>query len=109
MHDRVEAYSGDIATPVKRAMREAGFDANGSTYGAPEEVGPTEHICALLKIADKIENWNFIRQYGVGDRAEVAKNYCQTDLLDAINHADEDLRQAAEKVLVEIQHRSPRF
>lgn len=109
MHDRVEAYSGDIATPVKRAMREAGFDANGSTYGAPEEVGPTEHICALLKIADKIENWNFIRQYGVGDRARVAERYCQTDLHDALNSADEDLQQAAKKVLIEILRREPKF
>ena len=109
MHDRVEAYSGDLSTPVKKAMKAAGFDANGSSYGAPEEVDPTEHVCALVKIADKIENWNFIRQYGVGDRARVAERYCQTDLHDALNSADEDLQQAAKKVLVEILRRDPSF
>lgn len=106
IHDYLEAYSGDISTPVKEAMRESGFCPDKFNYGAPREMLPKDGMPqAIVKIADLIDNWNFIREHADGTRGKKAVDFASRKLHEAMEKSCEDLQEAAGKVIDRILER----
>ena len=106
IHDYLEAYSGDISTPVKEAMRESGFCPDRFDYGAPREMLPEGGMPqAIVKMADLIDNWNFIREHYDGVRGMKAVSFASKSLQEAIKESCEDLQKATKKVIDRILQR----
>lgn len=106
IHDYLEAYSGDISTPVKEAMRESGFCPDRFDYGAPREMLPERGMPqAIVKMADLIDNWNFIREHADGARGKKAVDLASRKLQEAVKESCEDLQEAARKVIDRILER----
>ena len=106
IHDYVEAYSGDISTPVKEVMREHGFGPEKFNYGAPKETFPEQGMPqAIVKMADLIDNWNFIREHADGIRGHMAADFAYKKMDEAIRASCEDLRNATNKVVKRILER----
>lgn len=106
IHDYLEAYSGDISTPVKEAMVESGFCPDKFDYGAPREILPESGMPkAIVKMADLIDNWNFIRQHNSGTRGARAVQFSTDRLYEAVQNACEDLQRATRKVIDRILER----
>lgn len=106
IHDYLEAYSGDIPTPVKEAMRESGFCPDSVDYGAPRETFPKDGMPRdIVKMADLIDNWNFIRQHNDGARGAGAVQFAHNKLQVAVQGSCEDLQAATKKVIDRILER----
>ncbi len=106
IHDYLEAYSGDISTPVKEAMVESGFCPDKFDYGAPREMLPESGMPkAIVKMADLIDNWNFIRQHNSGTRGARAVQFAEDKLHEAVQNSCEDLQDATRKVIDRILER----
>lgn len=100
MHDVDESETGDLSTPTKAAIRAHGADPNRLfvTQGMEEEDMPPD-MAPIIKMADLIENYTFILEYGVGTRALVATREVKGRLDEAIDEASTDLAHAAREVL----------
>lgn len=105
IHDIDEVYTGDLPTPTKAAIREKGVEPNSLFVGQNVEKKPPDKIAKIIKMADLIDNYIFIRQYGVGDRANRAADEVGCRLNKAIRESDEDLKRAANYVLTYIEDR----
>lgn len=106
IHDYLEAYSGDISTPVKEAMRKSGFCPDRFDYGAPREMLPKDGMPqAIVKMADLIDNWNFIREHADGTRGKKATDFASRKLHEAVKESCEDLQKAVRKVIDRILER----
>ena len=106
IHDYLEAYSGDISTPVKEAMRDSGFCPDSVDYGAPREMMPESGMPkAIVKMADLIDNWNFIRQHHDGARGARAVQFAEGKIKEAVLNSCEDLQTATKKVIDRILER----
>ena len=99
MHDVDEAETGDMPTPTKEAIRKHGVEPNAlfeSQRLAPE---PPPKIKEIIKLADLIDNYVFIRENGVGTRARVAVDEVRGRLASALVEASPDTGPAARWVL----------
>lgn len=105
LHDIDEVYTGDLPTPTKEAIRNKGVEPNNLFMGQGEEEPPSEAIKKIIKMADLIDNYTFIRQYGVGIRSERAADEVGKRLNEAIRNVDSDLSAAARYVLEYIEDR----
>lgn len=106
LHDIEEVYTGDIPTPTKVKMRELGFDPNEMSDCPCPEVQPTGMIRDIIKIADLIDNWFWIKNNGTGGRSFAVANEVHGRLLVAMAGAGADLRAGAQKVIQYIQGRT---
>jgi len=106
IHDVKEAYTGDIPTPTKVAMKTAGFDPDNYHEDHIDESEPTAEIWAIIKAADLIENYIFVYEHGTGTRARAAVEEVGGRLWDYLDGASQDLRDAAAASLKYIQRRS---
>lgn len=104
LHDIDEVFTGDIPTTTKDAMRHQGVEPN-ALFEGQEVTNPPEHIRAIIKIADLIDNWHFINHHGVGVRASVCVGHVREKLTAAIDAAPDDLRQAASWVFDYVENR----
>jgi len=104
LHDIDEVFTGDIPTTTKEAMRHQGVEPN-ALFEGQEVTNPPEHIRAIIKLADLIDNWRFISQHGAGARAAIAAAEVRERLVAAIDAAPDDLRQAASWVLDYVENR----
>jgi 5'-deoxynucleotidase YfbR-like HD superfamily hydrolase len=73
IHDVGEVYTGDIPTPTKAKMLQAGLDINNFDMDAVMENHPSEEIKSIIKAADLIDNYLFILEHGIGSRARSAQ------------------------------------
>lgn len=105
LHDVDEVFTGDIPTPTKTAMRAAGVEPNKLFAGQGSNSVIPPHMKPLIKIADLIDNWHFINQHGVGDRARIAVDEVRGRLEGAIDVAPSDLQSAARWVLDHVENR----
>jgi len=99
IHDVKEAHTGDLPTPTKVRMRECGFDPENFDKNIPDEDEPPPHIKVIVKMADMIDNYCFIYEYGAGTRAREAAAEVEGRLRTAIQDAPSDLQAAAVYVL----------
>lgn len=103
LHDAEEAFTGDIATPVKDEMKKSGFN--------PTDVfrrlipATTKNVNDVVKMADLIDNYYFIKTHGVGERAREAERYVSERMRLKIRECSDDLAKAANEVLYEISMR----
>lgn len=104
LHDIDEVFTGDLPTPTKAAIRFQGVEPNELFEGQGEKQ-PPDHIKAIIKVADLIDNWFFISEHGAGVRARIAADEVRGRLDEAIRTASEDLRRAASEVLSYIEER----
>jgi len=104
LHDIDEVFTGDIPTPTKQAMRFQGVEPN-ALFEGQEVTCPPDHLRAIIKLADLIDNWHFISQHGAGARAAIAAADVRERLVEAIDGAPNDLRQAASWVLDYVENR----
>jgi len=105
MHDVDEAETGDMPTPTKAALRGAGVNPNAlySTQGKVQP--PSAKVRQIIKLADLLENFSFISEYGAGTRARAAAAEVRGRLDEAIGGASEDMADAARWVLAYVQQR----
>lgn len=107
IHDVKESYTGDIPTPTKAGMKEAGFDPdNYHEDHIGEESPPGSVIPAIIKAADLIENYIFISEHAIGARGRVAAAEVDGRLWAYLAKASDDLREAALQTLLYITQRS---
>lgn len=71
-HDANEAVWGDVPTPTKAAMKQAGFDFN-EAMADPDEEAPPHGYGLVIKVMDIFESVYFLDNWGVGHRAEQVK------------------------------------
>jgi hypothetical protein len=94
MHDVDEAETGDIPTPTKTAIRNAGVDPN-HLFDTQEPNKVPEHIARIIRLADLIDNYIFIAEHGVGTRGRAAIAEVRGRLDAALDAASEDMADAA--------------
>lgn len=105
MHDVDEAETGDMPTPTKTALRNAGVDPN-SLYPTQGSISaPDAATQSIIKIADLLENYLFISQHGVGTRAAAAVSEVRGRLDAALDGASADLAAAARWVWHYVENR----
>lgn len=73
-HDTMEVFTADIPTPVKKLLDMSKLDAaldeiDGIYKNAKGMVSDDPFVLAVVKLADMIEAWKFIKEYGKGDFA----------------------------------------
>ena len=105
MHDVDEAETGDMPTPTKTALKKAGVDPNALYQTQGKVSKPDATVKQIVKLADLIENYTFISEYGAGTRARTAASEVRGRLGDAIAGASEDMADAARWVLAYVQQR----
>lgn len=105
MHDIKEVYTGDIPTPTKNKMKDAGFDPENFDPEVPDERQPPPEMKAIIRLADLIDNYLFIAEHGQGTRARSAAAEVSSRLGRAIGGAPSDLQQAAQWVLEYVKGR----
>lgn len=106
LHDVDEAETGDIPTPTKLALKNSGVDPSKVLFTQGLLPEPPEFIAELVKIADLLENYVFISEFGVGTRARVATFDTSRRLTDAIDGSSrKDMARAAMAVLDYIKGR----
>lgn len=99
LHDVDESETGDMPTPTKMAIREAGVEPNNLFSTQQMADPPPGCIKDIIKMADLIDNYVFIHDHGAGARARQAVAEVHGRLSRAIDEARPDLAQAATKVL----------
>ena len=104
LHDIDEVFTGDLPTPTKEAMRKQGVEPN-ELFEGQEASKPPEHIKAIIKVADLIDNHIFISQHGAGVRARRAAAEVRGRLDAALDGASPDLQRAGREVLAYIEER----
>jgi len=105
MHDVDEAETGDMPTPTKAALREAGVNPNALYPTQGKVQPPSAKVRQIIKLADLLENFSFISEYGAGTRARAAAAEVRGRLDEAIGGASEDMADAARWVLAYVQQR----
>lgn len=103
-HDVAEAYTGDIPTPTKTRMKKEGFNPDAMEGMAQEEVA-SEHFQKIIKAADLIDNYVFIREHAVGARGRWAAKEVEGRLSRYLSAASPELQAAASEVLGDILER----
>jgi 5'-deoxynucleotidase len=116
MHDIPEIVTGDIATPTKRAMRQAVPDADpvkhielslDQQYRSLYELLKSHfpQVLEIVKIADLIEAVDFLNIEGMGAHATSVNIGLRESILEKISSSDdENLSAAAMSVFEEICH-----
>jgi hypothetical protein len=101
-HDAEEAYTGDIATPVKDEMKRLGFNPNDMYSNIKHPPNTIATVPDIVKMADLIDNYYFIKTHGVGDRAREAEDYVHRRLQSALGVCGTEIAKAASEVIFEI-------
>jgi 5'-deoxynucleotidase YfbR-like HD superfamily hydrolase len=102
IHDIGEVYTGDIPTPTKVKMKQAGLDINTFDMDAVQENHAPAQIQRIIKAADLLDNYMFIEENAVGPRARDAIHELHGRLLKYSQEADESLRHAIQTVYYSI-------
>ena len=105
IHDVKETYTGDMPTPTKARIKEEGVDVNALDFGFGDELEPSKKIKSIIKAADLIENYLFIKGHGTGTRATVAKDEVGERLSKFLSESADDLQKAAADTMAYILHR----
>lgn len=120
IHDLPEVITGDIATPTKRAMREAVPDSDPvkrielsldeeykSVYERIKETYPV--VLSIVKQADLIEAIDFLNIEGMGDHAQSVKEGLIAALRESIWMAEQQFADfewdQVSAIYTEITHR----
>lgn len=93
-HDLTEVITGDIPTPTKKALRDAGVDLGRvfSSVRACNFSSDIDVVHSIVKLADVIEGCWFISSFGVGDHASSVEQSMVVDFFDAfidLRHRDD--------------------
>lgn len=100
IHDVKESYTGDIPTPTKTGMKAAGFDPdNYHDDHIGEEPPSGVLIQSIIKAADLIENYVFIKEHATGTRGRCAIVEVDGRLRAYLAGASQDLREAAVRTM----------
>lgn len=103
MHDVEETITGDIPSPFKAKLKDAGVDIEGLAETKGEVPDAPSLVAEIVKIADLIESVIFIQRYGVGTRARSGWEETRRRADEAIAGASlPDLARAATVVWVDI-------
>lgn len=105
MHDVDEAETGDMPTPTKLAIRAAGVEPNRLFPTQGLVGGMPDRLRVIIKLADLIENYVFIKEHGAGARARWAVSEVSGRLDEALDGAPEDVAEAAAWVLEYVENR----
>lgn len=105
LHDVDEAETGDMPTPTKKAIRKAGVEPNGLYCTQGLVPPPCASVAAIIKMADLVENYIFIKEHGTGARARWAVSDVRERLDGAMATASGDLARAAHWVMDYIERR----
>lgn len=101
-HDADETETGDIPTPTKTALRAVGVDLHRLTPTQGRFPPIPDFIGRIIKLADLIENYIFIKWYGVGPRSKDAAAEVLNRLEAKLRSESDELRRAATATLDEI-------
>lgn len=92
IHDAAESKSGDISGPFKRLVKEWNKEETG-TGDDPiaiieDRVCPwlieepvTQEMAAIIKLADDIETYTFLKMYGQGSHAAYVTSRCHEKMM----------------------------
>ena len=105
MHDIAEVFTGDVPTPTKIAMKQRGVDFNSLFHNHEDSIMDNETL-AIVKLADLIDNWYFIREHGSGVRARLAIDEVRGRLDAALDGAYPEMAGAARAVIRELEERN---
>lgn len=104
VHDLAEVILGDIPTPTKARMREMGFDFKKLEHSVFPLADADPGVEKIVKIADVMEAWWFIKNHGQGRHASMVERRMWKDLTNRILQSHPTLREAADEVLGDMQH-----
>jgi hypothetical protein len=105
IHDIGEVYTGDIPTPTKVKMLKAGLDINTFDPEVAEEAWPSEEVKKIVKAADLIDNYIFIKDNGIGSRARAAMEEVLGRLMRFAGEAEPSLGKAMLEVYSYVEGR----
>lgn len=86
-HDLDEIFTGDIPTPFKTAAREKGVELN-DIYEKVTNRKLSDLDSRIVKIADIVEAYWFIREFGVGRHANEVTTKLSHQMAKEIGHND---------------------
>lgn len=109
LHDAPEVHLGD-PPPLGKFDRFAYAEhdlAQTLPDGFPKNPPPSPNTAALIKVADRIEAWLWIRENGIGDHAKEVTVRCLNVMNDAVVFYD--LYEAAVATITEIIGKDPKL
>jgi 5'-deoxynucleotidase len=80
IHDLAECMTGDIPTPVKDRFPDIRKLEYDMTFSGHKFKRFNEKVKAVVKQADMVEAFEYLRRFGVGEHAEVVKKELYADL-----------------------------
>lgn len=101
VHDIEEVILGDLPTPTKQRLREAGVNwgkIQDKVVPRSARVSDIDQVALVIKCADMMESLWFITTYGIGSHAEQVKERLDKDTWEFINKQHPKLIGACEKV-----------